>query len=480
MSTTKKPEVDTEKVKTGGVSGLSYAEYMAKQDKFLKDQNADVVKEIEAERDAALTYAANVKNNAYANALANEATAIQDADNSYARNLASYGAKADALASMGLSGGGYSQYLDSQAYAANQNARLAAAEQKATAQRAADTAYADTSYKLNTEYGRQIRDTNLKYSEMIAQNAEKLAAYNEEKKLASDAVADGFIADIYSGEDINTGYVDALYNNGNGDLGETKYKEIKDLWLKNLALDESTFTKPTGERLSKADAEKLLNNPWLEGEEATKQKEKLQEVFDKLYNAKTYEKGIAYSDDEDIDELADEGNEFDVVYNGTEYDVESAGEITDSNILELGKDVADGQLFGSGDRIFVKKDGRVFEIRGRGNTTTDDWAKLTDLFFEKTSTFEERQLNEIKQKEELEAKDPAFIDAVTDFFASDSVDAALELWKSEKYTQLSREYPKLISKAGKIFGTEYFNTLKENNPDATTYELLMMARDYKK
>jgi hypothetical protein len=403
MSTTKKPdEVDTEKVKTGGVSGLSYAEYMAEQDKFLKDQNADVVKEIEAERDAAISYAEGLKNSAYATALANEATAIQDADNSYARNLASYGAKADALTSMGLSGGGYSQYLDSQAYAANQNARLAAAEQKANAQRAADTAYADTSYKLNTEYGRQIRDTNLKYSEMIAQNAEKLAAYNEEKKIASDAVANDMIDKIYNDPyGINHDYVDALYNNGNGDIDATQYGKIKDEWLKNLALDESTFTKPTGERLSKADAEKLLNNPWLEN---TEQKKKLEEVFAKLYNAKTYDKGIAYSDDEDIDELADEGNEFDVVYDGKEYDVESGGEITDSNILELGKDVTDGQLFGSGDRIFIKKAGRVFEIRGRGNTTTDDWAKLTDLFFEKTSTREERQLNEIKQKEELRTK----------------------------------------------------------------------------
>jgi hypothetical protein len=398
MSTTKKTdEVDTEKVKTGGVSGLSYAEYMAEQDKFLKHQNADVVKEIEAERDAAISYAEGLKNSAYATALANEATAIQDADNSYARNLASYGAKADALASMGLSGGGYSQYLDSQAYAANQNARLAAAEQKATAQRAADTAYADTSYKLNTEYGKQIRDTNLKYSDMIAQNAEKLAAYNEDKKLASDAVADGIIKDIYTDPNgISTGYVDALYNNGNGDLDETKYKEIKDLWLKELDTSESAFAGKT-----KADAEKMLNNPWLEG---TEQKKKLQEVYDKLYNAKTYDKGIAYSDDEDIEELADEGNEFDVVYDGKEFEVESAGEITDSNILELGKDVTDGQLFGSGDRIFIKKAGRVFEIRGVGNATTNDWAELTDLFFEKTSTREERQLNEIKQKEELRTK----------------------------------------------------------------------------
>lgn len=479
MSTTKKTdEVDTEKVKTGGVSGLSYAEYLAEQDTFLKDQNADVVKEIEAERDAGLTYAANVKNNAYANALASEATAIQDADNSYARNLASYGARADALASMGLSGGGYSQYLDSQAYAANQNARLAAAEQKATAQRAADTAYADTSYKLNAEYGKQIRDTNLKYSEMIAQNAEKLAAYNEEKKIASDAVADDFIADIYSGADINTSYVDSLHKeDGTGTISDTKYAEIKDVWLKNLALDESMFTsKLTGERLSKADAEKVLNNPWLAGEDAVEQKKKLKEVFDKLYNAKMYEKGFAYSDDEDIDELADEGNEFDVVYDGKEYDVESGGEITDSNILELGKDVTDGQLFGSGDRIFVKKDGRVFEIRGRGNTTTDDWAKLTDLFFEKTSTREERKATEEKEAD----KDTEFINAVTDFFGSESVDDVLELWKSEKYSQLVREYPELMSKAYKIFGTEYFKTLKENNTDATAYELLMMARDYKK
>jgi len=205
-----------------------------------------------------------------------------------------------------------------------------------------------------------------------------------------------------------------------------------------------------------------------------------------LYNAKTYNKGIAYSDDEDIDELADEGNEFDVVYAGKEFEVESGGEITDSNILELGKDVADGQLFGSGDRIFIKKDGRVFEVRGRGNTTTNDWAELTDRFFNAGNSLYNKQdakkeaegITELKEKKQKNYTE--FNDSITDFFASDSVDAALELWKSEKYTQLSREYPELVSKAGKIFGTEYFKTLKEENPDATTYELLMLAKDFAK
>jgi hypothetical protein len=68
--------------------------------------------------DEKLTYAQQIKDQAIANAELAKQQAIVDAATSYEKNKASYGAKADQLASMGLTGSGYSDYLDSKAYAA--------------------------------------------------------------------------------------------------------------------------------------------------------------------------------------------------------------------------------------------------------------------------------------------------------------------------------------------------------------------------
>ena len=479
---------------------LSYLEYKKGVGEKLTEEHQDILDEIEKARQQNITYAENVKSDAYSKAMSNEQKALIDSENSYARNLSTYGAKADALASMGLSGSGYSEFLDSQAYAAHRNDVNAAIAQRSESERAADTAYNDALRGINTETDKAIREENSAYRKALATNENEIMTYKEgmfnnvlkgiqdgtyskeqieklaglyeftpeqqamldsaadeyanlKKEEEEEAVANDIIKDIYTDPyGINTGYVDALYNNGKGVLSNTKYAEIKDLWLKELDTSESTFA-----GMTKADAEKMLNNPWLEG---TEQKKKLQEVFDKLYTAKTYDKGIAYSDDEDIDELANEGNEFDVVYDGKEYDVESGGEITDSNILELGKNVADSQLFGSGDRIFVKKDGRVFEIRGRGNTTTNDWADLTDLFFEKTPPEQkEKQLQQDYEK---------MIDVFNSDMSNEEKYKAFEKLFPDKdfsyYLELGPMYSQESKKKAQEFSSNIINALKNLSP----------------
>jgi hypothetical protein len=77
----------------------------------------------------------------YADAEAARERATVDAMTSYQKNLATYGTKAENLASGGLSGSGYGEYLQGQAYAQQRADIQAAARGEAAAKREADRVY---------------------------------------------------------------------------------------------------------------------------------------------------------------------------------------------------------------------------------------------------------------------------------------------------------------------------------------------------
>lgn len=146
-STTGSGEVDT------------YEEFLLKQEGFYKEQLDKLNAQIEQNKQNALQQAESERERA-----------VIDARSSYAQNLATYGANAEQLAAMGLSGSGYSDYLNQQAYATQraetQNANAQAEATKVAAEQQAN------SDKLNAE---------LSYAENMQSNAEKLAQYQQQK-----------------------------------------------------------------------------------------------------------------------------------------------------------------------------------------------------------------------------------------------------------------------------------------------------------
>lgn len=109
-STTGSGEVDT------------YEEFLLKQEGLYKQQYEDLLAQIEAERQRG----------------------VIDARSSYEQNKATYGANAEQLAAMGLSGSGYSDYLNQQAYATQR-----AETQGANAQAESNRLQAELSYTEN-------------------------------------------------------------------------------------------------------------------------------------------------------------------------------------------------------------------------------------------------------------------------------------------------------------------------------------------
>lgn len=137
----------------------TYEEFLLKQEGFYKEQLDKINAQIEQNKQNALQQAESERERA-----------VIDARSSYEQNKATYGANAEQLAAMGLSGSGYSDYLNQQAYATQraetQNANAQAEATKVAAEQQAN------SDKLNAE---------LSYAENMQNNAEKLAQYQQQK-----------------------------------------------------------------------------------------------------------------------------------------------------------------------------------------------------------------------------------------------------------------------------------------------------------
>ena len=193
-STTGSGEVDT------------YEEFLLKQEGFYKEQLDKLNAQIEQNKQNALQQAESERERA-----------VIDARSSYEQNKATYGENAEQLAAMGLSGSGYSDYLNQQAYATQraetQNANAQAEATKLAAEQQAN------SDKLNAE---------LSYAENMQGNAEKLAQYQQQK--AEEAKAE---------EEQKKQYYAALLTSAN--TGEYTSEQIASLGAQ-YGLDEAQIS----------------------------------------------------------------------------------------------------------------------------------------------------------------------------------------------------------------------------------------------
>ena len=110
--------------------------------------------------------------------------ATVDAQSSYAQNKATYGANAETMAQMGLTGGGYSDYLDSQAYAQKRDDIQHANVVEAATKQGADTAYSDKISELNekqiTHNAEQQAYKDKIYSDLLAEAQNPNTTYTAE------------------------------------------------------------------------------------------------------------------------------------------------------------------------------------------------------------------------------------------------------------------------------------------------------------
>lgn len=150
-----------------------------------------------------------------------KARAMADAENAYAQNKATYGTNAETLAQMGLTGGGYSDYLQAQAYAQKRaDAQVAGAQEIASKENAqatyqqyissmneklAEKALYEEQLEEQRKYERQQLEEQRKYNEeqAVKEKQQEEAAYakNAYYSLLSN-IQNTAYSDVYSEEGI--------------------------------------------------------------------------------------------------------------------------------------------------------------------------------------------------------------------------------------------------------------------------------------
>ena len=336
-----------------------------------------------------LTNVKNAANTAYGNAetAANGTfqSALNTANANYNKAKAEYGANAEALGGMGLRGSGYSNYLNSQAYAQKQSAynnadfSYQAALADAEARKAATILEADG---LMAQYLQQQEANRLNAFNTLMGNIGAYNSIGDIKALAdANGITDtdmlnklaasrsGYIRNNLTGSQYTKKQLDDLYNNGNGELTKTDYEALLN-GIYNVSADDisaGTFidNDNDGEYLNYANAKEMLDYFKNAFGETSNQAKKAQDEFDKLYGVKTA--GVTYLKGEG-NNPGGSGNNFKVKVEdgeGKEYKVEYSGNKGDASVKQAAETYIDGTVFKYRGVLYIKRGTEVYEIKAR-------------------------------------------------------------------------------------------------------------------
>lgn len=186
---------------------------------------------------------------------------IVDASTSYEQNKATYGATAEALASMGLSGSGYSDYLNAQAYAAQRGEVQAVNTGVEATKRAAREAEDDKKMNAEASYASNVKEAELNYTEQVGE----INATSEEAKRDADlwkSEADH----AANSENAATRYAaDTTYNAAIGEADASYEANVSDA---NLQADLAIADANAAMAQAKHEAEQKLNDGLLTNKQA--------------------------------------------------------------------------------------------------------------------------------------------------------------------------------------------------------------------
>ena len=340
----------------------------------------------ESTKTTAIDAANKKKKSTYEEAGALRDSQIVDAQAAYAQNKATYGAKAEAMLSMGLTGRGYSDYIDSQAYATQRADVQAANNSYAEATRIADQTATD-----------EINKATATYNERISQLNEAGASYAEEQKriisqnyaTVREKAMNGELsdADVYS------------YANEFG-FDESQIEELETInsnkraeWGKSINTGESTFRDYDGQLMSKAAAQQILDeylsNPWMQSDENKDIARQLQETFNKIYKVDVKGGNISATE-----ETIASGDTFYVQFKSdSPLAVKSTGICNDEKVIAAASDVTDELMFKHNGNIYIKKNGNVYGLSAASGYDAD-WGTINSVFDGDNSHYNEQTNNE--------------------------------------------------------------------------------------
>lgn len=347
--------------------------------------------------------------------------AVNDARNAYDKSVSGYGANAEALRSMGLVGSGYSDYLDSSAYAQMRDDVLAAHNTKQQAVSSAEALKAQQNAQydgLYAEYlAQQERDKASEEASKRSTVAELIAKAGEYDSTTLSAALKQFGIEGEDAASITKASQDAIAKNFNGvdydisdldnaraDIGEENYTRlltdmiddtydtnITALYYKdedgNVALKTKAEADAAYENLktayNRAVKEFGADNEKVKAYKA--QVDAFKATIDSYYTVKTAPEGsVKFHHDRFGGDTGEQGNEIKVEVTNKggkteKYTLEYAGDgdtDTDNYSNEVGEDILsgidDGTVFMYQNAMYVKVGGKAYKVvaKNQGKSKT--------------------------------------------------------------------------------------------------------------
>ena len=318
---------------------------------------------------------------------------IINAQNTYDHSRSAYGEHAAALGNMGLTGSGYSQYLDSKAYAQRSADMNAAGAVRADAYAKADAQYMDYLNQKETEAKNEAlqKETNAKKAymsiyEALAKDASSystadidrigaemgltpeqisgLKDVKNEKILSSNTYKKDDLLEMFGSED------DPRY--------QEYFKKIQD---EADSIDASWFYDEEGNLTPKAKNQSLID----ELKNAGANVDKAQELLDKIYAAESIlSNGVTFKRDTGWDgqEVGQMGNNIVLEDgDGNKYRVEFSGLTASDEVKGYAeaKGLKENDVFMYDNKVYVIVNGKYYEVRKRENSTgawANSWNNL--------------------------------------------------------------------------------------------------------
>lgn len=264
--------------------------------------------------------------------------AVIDAQVSYQQNKATYGAKAEAMGAMGLTGSGYSDYLDAQAYNTSRNEVAVANAQAEKAKQQAEMTYSQGilqlqenkksqftallegagngtlskeqieaisgEYGLSDEQKNQLLATAEGYTAKVQKDnySSMLGKYGSSVDSVKSAVSSGAISQEQGNEIIgtiqNNNYLEYSYGIGagdidqndveialkSGDISKPQYEQLKSEYMAEInKIDISTYFNDKTIETAKEELSYIKNDKWID--QATK--DKFQKAYNEKFNPET-------------------------------------------------------------------------------------------------------------------------------------------------------------------------------------------------
>lgn len=336
---------------------------------------------------------------------------IINAQNTYDHSRSAYGENAAALGNMGLTGSGYSQYLDSKAYAQRSADMNAAGSVRADAYANADAKYMDYLNQKETNAKNEAlqKETNAKNAymsiyEALTKDATTYSSADIDRLGAQMGLTPEQISGLKDvrGEQVvkyldNNDYsketLDQLFPEG-GDAYQNYLNKLITDATDTVSADmfkgyDQATSSPTYNSVKNLIESQIANTE--EGSEERASLEKTLETLNNAYNS-AYNNPLSVSSNIKFNanninakNFAD-GDRFTITDGNTKYVVDGAGE-ADENVKTLARNnsIEDGVVFKYGGDYYIRVGDNYYKFKAR-SSQGDDWQAFTTAFNNEITT----------------------------------------------------------------------------------------------